>query len=52
MPAFAPVSATQIAAAVQATVPYMTDTLARFVAAQSLSGEEMPAARFVEDVLG
>jgi acetylornithine deacetylase len=52
MPAFAAVSTAQIAAAVQATVPYMTDTLARFVAAQSLSGEEMPAARFVEDVLG
>jgi acetylornithine deacetylase len=52
MPASAVVSAAQVVAAVRATIPYMTETLARFVAVQSLPGEEMAAAEFVEDVLG
>jgi acetylornithine deacetylase len=52
MPASVAISAAQIVAAVRATIPYMTDTLARFVSVRSLSGEETPAAEFIEDVLG
>lgn len=47
----AAVTTAQIAAAVEATIPYMTDTLSQFVSIPSFSGEETGAAEFFEQAL-